>query len=154
MSKICRNFARSFSGIDMNFGKKIRHFLPLFVLTAGLVFSTGITAREYIGTMELESGFTMEKVRVSLDETGNITMYRVKFARIMPVKVDVLIPKVQIIGKEHPKSLKGDNIIPLVHNDPYPKRKISKLKGKVSAQSLSFECEMGGKKLHYKGQKL
>lgn len=121
----------------------------LAVLFLGLLLSMVVCATEYIGTMQMASGHTLDDVRVSIDEKGCLTMYRVKFARLMPLRVDVVISPV----KQENGKLSGDNIIPTVNNKPYPDKVVTKLKGTVSSNSISFSCLFGGKGMQYKGQK-
>lgn len=121
----------------------------LAVLFLGLLLSMVVCAAEYIGTMQMASGYTLEDVRVSIDEKGCLTMYRVKFARLMPLRVDVVISPV----KQENGKLSGDNIIPTVNNKPYPDKVVTKLNGAVSSNSISFSCLFGGKGMQYKGQK-
>ena len=121
----------------------------LAVLLLGFLLSVSVCATEYIGTMQMASGYTLEDVRVSIDEKGCLTMYRVKFARLMPLRVDVVISPV----KQENGKLSGDNIIPTVNNKPYPDKVVTKLKGTVSSNSISFSCLFGGKGMQYKGQK-
>lgn len=121
----------------------------LAVLFLGLLLSMVVCATEYIGTMQMASGYTLDDVRVSIDEKGCLTMYRVKFARLMPLRVDVVISPV----KQENGKLSGDNIIPTVNNKPYPDKVVTKLKGTVSSNSISFSCLFGGKGMQYKGQK-
>ena len=121
----------------------------LAVLLLGWLFSLSVCAAEYVGTMQMASGYTLDDVRVSIDEKGCLTMYRVKFARLMPLRVDVVISPV----KQENGKLSGDSIIPTVNNKPYPDKVVTKLKGTVSSNSISFSCLFGGKGMQYKGQK-
>lgn len=121
----------------------------LAVLFLGLLLSMVVCATEYIGTMQMASGYTLDDVRVSIDEKGCLTMYRVKFARLMPLRVDVVISPV----KQENGKLNGDNIIPTVSNKPYPDKIVTKLNGTISSNSISFSCLFGGKGMQYKGQK-
>lgn len=122
----------------------------LAVLFLGLLLSMVVCAAEYVGTMQMSSGYTLNNVRVSIDEKGNLTMYRVKFALLMPLRVDVVIPQVKQDGEK----LSGDNIIPTVSNKPYPDKIVTKLNGTVNSGSISFRCLFGGKGMEYKGRKL
>ncbi len=121
----------------------------LAVLFLGLLLSMVVCATEYIGTMQMASGYTLDDVRVSIDEKGCLTMYRVKFARLMPLRVDVVISPV----KQENGKLSGDNIIPTVSSKPYPDKIVTKLNGTVNSSSISFSCLFGGKGMEYKGQK-
>ena len=119
----------------------------LFILLAAATMAAGVMATEYIGLMQMASSYTLEDVRVSIDEQGNMTLYRVKFARMMPVRVDVTIPQINCDG-EH---ITGDSIIPLISDKPKPERIVTNLHGTADNQSLDFLCLIGGKEMHYNG---
>ena len=127
----------------------IHSYTRFAVLFLGLLLSMVVCATEYIGTMQMSSGYTLNNVRVSIDEKGNLTMYRVKFALLMPLRVDVVIPQVKQDGEK----LSGDNIIPTVSSKPYPDKIVTKLSGTINSNSISFSCLFGGKGMEYKGQK-
>ena len=118
----------------------------------GLVCCMSICAVEYMGTMRMGSGYALENVRVSMDEKGSITLYHVKFARLMPVRVDVVIPHVKKRKDGERTILSGDNIIPTVKGKPYPNRTITKLHGQTDMQFITFRCLFGDKEMQYSGK--
>ena len=118
----------------------------------GLLCCMSICATEYMGTMRMGSGYALENVRVSMDEKGSITLYHVKFARLMPVRVDVVIPHVKKWKDGERTILSGDNIIPTVKGKPYPSRTITKLHGQVDVQFITFRCLFGDKEMQYSGK--
>ena len=113
----------------------------------GLLLSLSLCATEYVGSLQMANGYSLDNVRVNIDKQGNLTLYRVKFARMMPVRVDVLIP--HLTRSNH--HVKGDNIIPLVNGKQYPKRIVTNLHGSVDDKSLHVRCLLGGKEMQYKG---
>lgn len=119
----------------------------IFIILAAVMMAAGAMATEYVGSLQMASGYTLEDVRVSMDEQGNMTLYRVKFARMMPVRVNVVIPQINCNG-EH---ITGDSIIPLVSDKPKPERIITNMQGTADKQSIDFTCLIGGKEMHYKG---
>lgn len=121
--------------------------LIILALTA-VGFVVQGSATEFVGSMSLASGYSLDNVRVSLDEQGNLTLYSVKFARMMPVRVDVLIPQVECNNER----ISGEDIIPSVSGKPHPDRIVTQLHGTVDKQALVFRCLMGGKEIHYKGK--
>jgi len=123
-----------------------RKLIILALAAIGFVLQGNAT--EYVGTMSLASGYTLDNVHVSLDEQGNMTLYSVKFARMMPVRVDVLIPQVTCNNER----ISGENIIPSVSGKPHPDRIVTQLQGTANKQALDFRCLMGGKEMHYKGK--
>lgn len=119
----------------------------LFIFLAAAMMAAGVMATEYIGSMQMASGYTLDDVRVSIDEQGNMTLYRVKFARMMPVRVDVIIPQINCDNGQ----LNGESIIPLMNNKQKPDRIITNLHGTADKQSIDFNCLIGGKEMHYSG---
>lgn len=124
----------------------MKKLIILALAAVGFVLQGNAT--EFVGSMSLASGYSLVDVRVSLDEQGNLTLYSVKFARMMPVRVDVLIPQVEC----HNERISGEDIIPSVSGKPHPDRIVTQLHGTVDKQALVFRCLMGGKEIHYKGK--
>ena len=126
-----------------------RKILLLLIVSLLICLSAG--AADFVGTMRLSSGYTLSDVRVTLDEQGNITLHRVKFARMMPVRVDVLIPEVKCQQVNGQTTLSGDSIVPMVGSKPHPDRLVTNLQGQADARTIIFRCTMGGRELEYEG---
>ena len=122
------------------------------ILIVLLFLSMSVDAADYMGTMQLSNGYSMEKVRVTLDKQGNVTLYRVKFAQLMPVRVDVFIPQVTCRRDGSRTLLRGDSIVPKVAEKPYPRRLITDFQGQVQGGVLVFRCKMGGREVYYRGR--
>ncbi len=110
-------------------------------------------AQRFTGTMTV-GGYTRENVVVKLKTTSAqdvcaITMFNVKFARMMPVTLDVTINPVT----KKNGLLTGDNIIPSGNGKRYEKYVVRQLKGNVGSDNLRFSCTMGDKKVTYSGRK-
>ena len=118
--------------------------MVLMGLTAG--------AQNYVGTLEV-SGYTRRDVEVNLAKTPQgkavLKMFKVKFARMMPVKMDVDIPDVTL---QH-GTIKGDGITPVSDGKPYEKFCATKLDGKADVRQLSFSCMMGDKPVKFSGKR-
>ena len=121
------------------------------LLTASMLVCLSIGAADYIGTLQMSGGYTLENVRVTFDKRGVITLYRVKFARLMPVRVDVVIPRIGCQTESSSTVIKADSIVPLVDDKPYPNRLITDLQGHIEGDSLVFSCKTGNKGMCYKG---
>lgn len=110
------------------------------------------TAQSYVGTMEV-NGYTRKEVVVQLakNQQGELVlkMFNVKFARLMPVKVDVDIPGITLNGSR----LQGNNIIPSSKGKPYERYRVTKLDGKADSQQISFTCMMGDKPVKFSGKR-
>ena len=118
-------------------------------------------ATDYVGTMVVGDGsYTMKEVRVALAANGDMTMYNVKFARLMPFRVDVVIPGVTLMPEEDGKRaseveswrLSGEGIVPTISGKPYPSRIATQMQGTATDKQLQFSVLFGGKKLQYSGQ--
>lgn len=118
-------------------------FTPLFV-----------NSQTYVGTMDVD-GYVRNDVKVRLygkspKGAAHLDMYSVKFARMMPVKVNLCITPLSFDGK----NFSGDNIVPLSNGEKYDKQIIRKLSGTADSRQIVFSCMMGDKKMTYKGKRM
>ena len=120
------------------------------LLSLALLLSMAAGATRYKGTLRMASGFTLTDVTVSLDANGDLTLYRVKFARMMPVRVDVLIPQVTLRGD----SLYADGIVPTMKGKPKQDKIVTQLTGTADARTITFRCFLGGKEMFYSGHNI
>jgi len=106
----------------------------------------------YVGTMRFDN-FTQRSVTVKLSKTAQgdvqMTLYHVKFARMMPVHVDVTIPGLRLDGIR----LTGDNEVPVSKKKHYDKYTVHRFVGTADADRLDCSCMMGDKKLTFKGNR-
>jgi len=110
-----------------------------------------LNAQLFNGTMTF-GDYTRENVTVQLQPTlqpdnYTLTLFGVKFARMMPVNLDVELAPIVIKDNQ----LEGDSIVPISKAKRYEKRLVRHLKGSQREGTLSFTCQMGGKKLTYNG---
>ena len=123
------------------------------IVLLNLLFCLSLSATEYVGTLRMASGYTLSDVRVSLDEQGNLTLYRVKFSRMMPVRVDVVLPNLTLREDSTTTVILGDNIIPTMNGKPKPERIATQLQGHADGSSIEFHCLLGGKGMQFQGKK-
>lgn len=120
--------------------------LTLLLLLLGLAAA----AQSYIGTMEID-GYTRKNVDVRLARTqqGTIVlyMYNVKFARLMPVKVDMEIPGLTLDDGR----LQGNGIVPTSKGKPYEKYRITRFNGTADTEKITFSCFLGDKEMKFSG---
>lgn len=120
--------------------------LTLLLLLLGLAAA----AQSYIGTMEID-GYTRKNVDVRLARTqqGTIVlyMYNVKFARLMPVKVDMEIPGLTLDDGR----LQGNGIVPTSKGKPYEKYRITRFNGTADTEKITFSCFLGDKQMKFSG---
>lgn len=126
--------------------KKTLFFLCL------LAFGFYASAQTYIGTMTVD-GYTRENVKVTLKKTEKegvvLTMYKVKFARMMLVKIDFDIPQLKLEGGR----LTADGVVPVSKGKRYEKYTIHRLSGIADSKEISFNCRMGDKPFSFKGKR-
>ena len=121
------------------------------IVLLNLLFCLSLSATEYIGTLQMASGYTLKDVRVCLDGQGNLTLYHVKFARMMPMRVDVVLPTVTLRQDDSVTVLSGDGIVPTMYGKPKPERIVTQLQGKADGSAIEFHCLLGGKAMQYQG---
>lgn len=115
------------------------------VLLATLLMGTTMAmAQTYVGTMTV-GDYTRKEVRVDLNK-NNLLMHDVKFARMMPVKLDITIANLQRSAQK----ISGNNIVPTAKGKEYEKYTVRNLHG-TATDTLRFECQMGKKQLRYTG---
>lgn len=124
-------------------------FLIFILLGAGFV----AMSQTYVGTLTTGS-YSQKNVTVRLSQQSGmavIFMQKVKFARMMPVKIDVTIPSLAIAtDPQGGKQLTGNNILPTSDKKTYDKFRVTDFKG-VAGSSLNFSCMMGDKKVSFSG---
>ena len=117
-----------------------------------LAFGFYAGAQTYVGTMTVD-GYTRENVKVTLKKTEKeglvLTMYKVKFARMMPVKIDFDIPQLKLEGSQ----LTADGVVPVSKGKRYEKYTIHRLSGTADSKEISFNCLMGDKTFSFKGKR-
>ena len=122
--------------------------LLLYLLALGLYSG----AQTYVGTMTVD-GYKRENVKVTLKKTEKegivLTMYKVKFARMMPVKIDFDIPQMKLEGSR----LTADGVVPVSKGKRYEKYTIHRLSGTADSKQISFTCTMGDKPFSFKGRR-
>ena len=129
----------------------MKHLLLFFIALMVFVAAYGQT---YIGELTT-NGYTYKNAKMELSEKGatvTLMMRHVKFAKLMPVKVDVEVKGLTANKQQGVVSLNGNNIIPLSNGKPHANRTIHDFKGIADATILTFKCKMGDKRVSFSGQ--
>lgn len=117
-----------------------------------LVLGLCAGAQTYVGAMTVD-GYTRKDVKVTLKKTEKegivLTMYKVKFARMMPVKIDFDIPQMKL----EDNCLTADGVVPVSKGKRYEKYTIHRLNGTADSKQISFTCTMGDKPFSFKGKR-
>lgn len=124
----------------------------LFALVLGIV----LQAQTFVGNMNIAS-FGQKNITCTLtaDAQGHATlvMQRVKFAKMMPVRVDMTVSG--LTAKKDAAGnliLSGTDIVPTAGSKSYPKKTITHFRGTVQGGTLSTTFTMSGKKVTYTGK--
>ncbi len=133
--------------------------------------SQHIETKRYVGTMTI-GNYERSNVEAVVKTNGTVAdvlLYDVKFARMMPVRIDVVIPMLAMLKPQRPDGnaepqdaairrtyhihaiITGDNITPLSKDKPYPKYQIRQFHGRQDAGRFAFTATIGSKPVSYKG---
>lgn len=129
----------------------MKHFL---LFCSALVMFVAGCAQTYVGELTTNS-YTYKNAKMELTEQGTtvtLLMKHVKFAKLMPVKVDVEVKGLTGNKQQGTLSIKGHNIVPLSNGKPHQKHTIYNFVGKMSPTMLTFDCLMGEKKVTFRGR--
>lgn len=118
-------------------------------------------ATDYYGTLTMNPNttkeYSLENIRVTLlpDNENNkatLVLHRVKFSRMMPVRVNVRIPDVTTSFSNGKLALSGNGIVPVNGANEHLERMVTNLGGSAVECQLSFKMKMGGIPMVYKGR--
>lgn len=123
----------------------------LLALIVGLV----LQAQTFLGSMTIASfGQKNVKCTLTVDSHGHATlvMQRVKFAKLMPVRVDMAVSGLTA-KQDADGNLRLTGIIPTAGGRTYPKKTITDFHGTVRGSTLSATFTMSQKTVTYTGTK-
>ena len=116
---------------------------------------------DYVGTLVVESSKgTVEnaEARVNFrpyeDGYAELTLYEVKFAPGMPMKLDVTITDIKITSTPEKITLSGTDIIPLaLGGNQFPDHIVTDLTGEIIDNKMTLSLKFGGIPTTYVGEK-
>lgn len=104
----------------------------------------------YAGTMNVDQNdgtmYTQKDVEVDYELYGddklNFVMYNVKFAKGMPLKLDMVVEGVSYTEEDGVYTLSGEGIVPYAMGGPFEKFTLTRLVGTITdnKMTLSFLC--------------
>lgn len=104
----------------------------------------------YAGTMNVDQNdgtmYTQKDVEVDYELYGddklNFVMYNVKFAKGMPLKIDMVVEGVSYTEEDGVYTLSGEGIVPYAMGGPFEKFTLTRLVGTITdnKMTLSFLC--------------
>ena len=112
----------------------------------------------YKGTMVVDqndgSHYTQTNVEVDYEINGdklNFVMYKVKFAKGMPLKLDMVVEGVDYVENNGTYTLTGNNLVPYAMGGPFEKFTITNLTGEITDSSFTLDFMCGEYPLSYEG---
>jgi len=115
---------------------------------------------DYIGTVIVEaSKGTVEnpdsrvEFRPYEDGTAELTLYQVKFAPGMPMKVDVTIPGLTMTTTAEKITLTGTDIVPFALGGPFTQYTVTDLTGEIVGNKMTLNLKFGGTPTSFVGEK-
>lgn len=114
----------------------------------------------YKGTMVVDQNdgtfYTQDDVEVDYeikDGKLNFVMYQVKFAKGMPLKLDMVVEGADYVDNDGSYTISGDGIIPYAMGGPFEKFTITKLNGTITDTEFEMEFMCGEYPVTYEGTK-
>ena len=114
----------------------------------------------YKGTMVVDQNdgtfYTQEDVEVDFeikDGKLNFVMYQVKFAKGMPLKLDMVVEGADYVDNDGSYTISGDGIVPYAMGGPFEKFTITNLNGTITDTEFEMEFMCGEYPVTYAGTK-
>ena len=115
---------------------------------------------DYVGTLTVEAttGTVVNaEARVDFlpyqDGAAELTLYEVKFAPGMPMRLDVVVPGIDLTSTPEKVILSCDEAIPIALGVEFPNYKVTELQGEIVGDKLTFSLKFGGIPTTYVGEK-
>lgn len=149
----------------------IRKFIPGFMFFAMLFAScengenntlpqNPIEKECYEGTLTVDQNdgtfYTQEDVKIDyeiIDGKLNFVMYKVKFAKAMPIKLDMVVEGVDCLGAIGNYVLAGNGIVPYAMGGAFEKYTITELVGAITNNTMTLSFKCGEYPVTYEGRK-
>lgn len=124
----------------------------LFALMLGMV----LQAQTFVGNMSIAT-FQQKNItctlKVDAQGRGTLVMQRVKFAKMMPVRVDMSIAGLTVKkDRDGNLTLTGTDIVPTAGEKSYPKKTVTNFHGTLRGGTLTANFTMSEKKVTFTGK--
>ena len=124
----------------------------LFALMLGMA----LQAQTFVGNMSIAT-FQQKNItctlKVDAQGRGTLVIQRVKFAKMMPVRVDMSIADLTVKkDRDGNLTLTGTDIVPTAGEKSYPKKTITNFHGTLRGGTLTANFTMSEKKVTFTGK--
>lgn len=121
-----------------------------------LMLGMALQAQNFVGNMSIAS-FQQKNVtctlKVDAQGHGTLVMQKVKFAKMMPVRVNMSIAGLTVKkDKNGNLVITGNNIVPTAGDKSYPKKTVTNFRGTVQDGTLTANFMMSEKKVTFSGK--
>jgi len=128
----------------------------VITLLFALMLGMALQAQTFVGNMSIAT-FQQKNItctlKVDAQGRGTLVMQRVKFAKMMPVRVDMSIAGLTVKkDRDGNLTLTGTDIVPTAGEKSYPKKTITNFHGTLRGGTLTANFTMSEKKVTFTGK--
>lgn len=128
----------------------------VITLLFALMLGMALQAQTFVGNMSIAT-FQQKNItctlKVDAQGRGTLVMQRVKFAKMMPVRVDMSIASLTVKkDRDGNLTLTGTDIVPTAGEKSYPKKTVTNFHGTLRGGTLTANFTMSEKKVTFTGK--
>ena len=128
----------------------------VITLLFALMLGMALQAQSFVGNMSIAT-FQQKNItctlKVDAQGRGTLVMQRVKFAKMMPVRVDMSIAGLTVKkDRDGNLTLTGTDIVPTAGEKSYPKKTVTNFHGTLRGGTLTANFTMSEKKVTFTGK--
>lgn len=128
----------------------------VITLLFALMLGMALQAQSFVGNMSIAT-FQQKNItctlKVDAQGRGTLVMQRVKFAKMMPVRVDMSIAGLTVKkDRDGNLTLTGTDIVPTAGDKSYPKKTVTNFHGTLRGGTLTANFTMSEKKVTFTGK--
>ena len=128
----------------------------VITLLFALMLGMAMQAQTFVGNMSIAT-FQQKNItctlKVDAQGRGTLVMQRVKFAKMMPVRVDMSIAGLTVKkDRDGNLTLTGTDIVPTAGDKSYPKKTVTNFHGTLRGGTLIANFTMSEKKVTFTGK--
>ena len=128
----------------------------VITLLFALMLGMALQAQTFVGNMNIAT-FQQKNItctlKVDAQGRGTLVMQRVKFAKMMPVRVDMSIAGLTVKkDRDGNLTLTGTDIVPTAGDKSYPKKTVTNFHGTLRGGTLTANFTMSEKKVTFTGK--
>jgi len=128
----------------------------VITLLFALMLGMALQAQSFVGNMSIAT-FQQKNItctlKVDAQGRGTLVIQRVKFAKMMPVRVDMSIAGLTVKkDRDGNLTLTGTDIVPTAGEKSYPKKTVTNFHGTLRGGTLTANFTMSEKKVTFTGK--